>query len=64
MTGTNVTITIDMDKPCAECHRGGAVESGICLACTLKAMRTTPRLRSAIGRAIQNRFSGERLRRK
>jgi len=48
------TITINMDIKCAECGKGGAAESGICMSCTLKAMRDKP-MKSAIGRAVQAR---------
>ncbi len=50
-----VTIEIDMDKKCAECKKGGAVASGICLGCTAKAFRNKP-MKSAIGRAVQARI--------
>lgn len=51
----NVTITIDMDKKCAECGKGGAVPSGICLRCTTKAMKGKT-MRSWQGRAVARRF--------
>jgi hypothetical protein len=51
----NFTITIDMDKKCAECGRGGAVPSGICLKCTGKAISGKP-MKSAQGRAVYKRF--------
>ena len=40
--GENVSITIDMDKRCAECDKGGATESGICLRCIIKTMGNKP----------------------
>lgn len=49
------TITIHMDANCAECGKGGAVDSGICLACTNKAIRGKP-MKSATGRAVQARW--------
>lgn len=49
------TITIDMDKKCAECGRGGAVESGVCLKCTGKAIAGRA-MKSASGRAVALRW--------
>lgn len=49
------TFTIDLDKKCAECGKGGAAESGICLACATKAIQGKP-MRSEVGRAVQRRF--------
>jgi hypothetical protein len=54
-----VTITIDMDKKCVECGKGGAVPSGICMKCTTKAISGKP-MKSAIGRAVQKRFMDQR----
>lgn len=51
------TITVNMDKKCAECGKGGAVDSGICLACTTKAIQGKP-MRSEIGRVVAKRFRG------
>lgn len=48
--------TVDLSKKCAECGDPGAVESGICLGCTAKAMRRLP-MKSEIGRAVQKRFA-------
>ena len=50
-----MTIVIDMDKKCVECGHGGAVASGICLKCTLKAMNNK-KMKSSAGRAVQLRF--------
>ena len=50
-----LTINVNMDKKCVECGKGGAVDSGICLGCTTKALRDKP-MRSAAGRAVQARF--------
>lgn len=50
-----VTINIDMDRKCAECGKGGAVDSGICLKCTTKAFGAT-RMKSETGRAVQDRI--------
>lgn len=52
------TVTIDLDKKCAECGKGGAVASGICLECTTKAIQGKP-MRSAIGRAVAARWVKE-----
>lgn len=49
------TITINMDKKCAECGKGGAADNGICLKCTTKAMGPNP-MRSAQGRQVQQRW--------
>ena len=51
-----VTITVDMDKRCAECGKGGAVPSGLCLACTTKALKGKP-MRSQAGKAVAKRFA-------
>src|SRR5216684_3368362 len=48
------TITINLDKKCAECGKGGVAESGICLDCTRKAIEDKP-MRSAAGRIVQAR---------
>ena len=52
---TTYTVTIDMDKKCAECGKGGAVPSGICLKCTGKAI-TGKEMKSWQGRAVARRF--------
>jgi hypothetical protein len=49
------TFTIDLDKKCAECRKEGAAPSGICLACTVKAVSGRP-MKTAIGRAVAARF--------
>jgi hypothetical protein len=51
---TNLTINIDMDRKCAECGKGGAADSGLCLTCASKTLADKP-MRSAIGRAVQRR---------
>lgn len=48
-------ITIDMNKACAECREGGAVQSGLCLNCTTRAMNGLS-MRSEIGKAVQARI--------
>lgn len=49
------TINIDLDRKCAECGKGGAVDSGICLDCTIKAMGKA-RLKSPQAKAIRARM--------
>lgn len=48
------TITIDMDKKCAECRKGGAVGCGLCLKCVARAYKPKP-MKSSEGRAMQER---------
>ena len=55
----NVTLTIDMDKRCAECGKPGATGSGICLPCATKAM-SGKAMRSLAGQAVQRRFAEQR----
>lgn len=50
-----LTIHLDSGKKCAECGKGYAVPSGICLTCTSKAIRGKP-MKSAIGREVQARW--------
>lgn len=50
-----VTIKINMAKKCAECGKGGAVQSGICLRCIAQAIRGV-KMVSAIGKAVQARM--------
>lgn len=47
-------ITIDLDKKCAECGKGGAAPSGICLKCTGKAI-SGKQMKSWQGRAVAKR---------
>ena len=54
MANICATIDINMDRRCAECRKPGATASGICMACTAKAMHAKP-LRSEVGRAVQKR---------
>lgn len=49
------TIHVNMDKKCVECGKGGAVDSGICLGCTSKALGGKP-MKSQIGKAVAKRF--------
>ena len=48
-------ITIDLDKKCQECGKGGAAESGICINCVTKIIQQKP-MNSAAGRAVQKRW--------
>jgi hypothetical protein len=52
---SNLVITIDMNKKCAECGKGGAQPSGICLGCTAKAIGGK-RMKSQEGRAVALRM--------
>ena len=56
------TLTIDMDKPCAECRQPGRTGSGLCLGCALKAIEGKP-MKSAEGKAVARRFEESRVRR-
>lgn len=51
------TITIDLDKKCAECRKagGGVAPNGLCLGCTTKAIKGKP-MQSADGKAVAARF--------
>jgi len=49
------TITINMDKECAECGKGGAADSGICLHCTSRAI-TGRVMKSQEAKAVQQHF--------
>jgi len=48
------TINIHFDKKCAECGKGGAADSGICMACTAKAV-SGRKMKSATGQAVQEK---------
>ena len=49
-------ITIDMDKKCLECSKGGATDSGLCLRCVAKAMNFKSPMKSPRGQAMQTRL--------
>ena len=49
------TIVIDMDSKCHECGKGGAAQSGVCLACTTKALSGKP-MKSQRGQMLQARL--------
>lgn len=48
-------ITINMDRKCAECNKGGALDNAICLGCMNKAICGHV-MRSAIGKEVQRRI--------
>lgn len=50
-----VHITIDLDKKCAECGKGGAMPSQICMRCTTKAISGKP-MKSWQGRSVAARY--------
>lgn len=49
------TFTVNLDAKCAECGKGGALPSGICLDCTTKAIQGRP-MKSPQGKAVAERF--------
>jgi uncharacterized OB-fold protein len=49
------TITIDIDKKCAECGKAGATGSGICLPCATKAIVGKP-MKTQTGKVLAARF--------
>jgi hypothetical protein len=51
-----LVININMNNKCAECAKGGAVQNGLCLSCTTKAMRDQP-MKSWQGQAVQARMA-------
>lgn len=53
---SDLVITIDMDKRCAECGKPGACDSGICMRCATKAINPASKMRSVQGRAVQARY--------
>lgn len=52
---TTYHITIDMDKKCVECNKGGAMASQLCLKCTSKAISGKP-MKTWQGQAVYKRF--------
>lgn len=52
-----VTVEVDLDRKCLECHKGGATQSGVCLTCIAKAMGDAP-LNSSAAKAMRARFLG------
>lgn len=53
--GEHLTITCDLSKSCAECGKGGAVDNGLCMECTSKAMGKGP-LKSDVAKAVRKRL--------
>ena len=53
----NVTITINLDKLCAECRKPGAAGSGLCIRCVTRAMNQKRKMWSAEGRSVQRRLA-------
>ena len=51
----NTTITIDMDRRCAECHKGGATQNGLCLRCITRAVEGRV-MRTRVGIEVQKRI--------
>jgi len=51
------TFHINMDRKCAECGKGGAADSGICLECTSIAIKHSRAMKSPEGRAVKARFT-------
>jgi len=35
----NAEISINLDKKCVRCGKGGATQNGLCLACITKAIK-------------------------
>ena len=48
-----VKIHIDMDKKCAECGKGGAVQNGLCMSCTTKSLDENWQPKSEAARHVQ-----------
>lgn len=54
-----VTISIDMEKACAECGEKGSLGSGICMRCATNALDGTIPLKSAEAKAVRRHLSGQ-----
>lgn len=52
---TDFTIDINMDKKCAECGKGGATQSEVCLSCAAKAIQGK-KMKSRQGKILQSSF--------
>ena len=50
-----VNITINYDKKCIECGKKGALENGLCLNCTSKALEGKP-MKTRVGQSISKKF--------
>ena len=57
---TNVKIVIDMDRDCAECGKGGALPTDLCLRCTTKAIEGKRPMKSWQGQGMRNRWNQRR----
>ena len=53
---THYRFEINMDNKCAECGKGGATGSGICLSCATMAI-SGGKMKSAEGRSVQARIN-------
>jgi hypothetical protein len=49
----DLVINIDMGEKCAECGKGGATNSGLCLSCVAKAMNFKKPMKTRRGQAMQ-----------
>lgn len=56
-----VVVNIDMDRLCDECKKPGATATGICLACSAKAMHGDA-MKSKTGRAVGKKLNAVRKR--
>ena len=52
-----VMLSINLDAKCAECRKGGATPSGLCLKCCTKAMDKKRAMKSPQGSALQAKFA-------
>ena len=51
-----VVININLDAKCAECRKGGATPSRLCLRCVTKAMDPKRAMKSPEGRSMQQKL--------
>lgn len=58
---SDVVLTVDMDKRCAECGKPGATGSGLCLKCATKALDPDARMKSPEGQAVRARYREKML---
>lgn len=54
---TDLVLNINMDKKCAECGKGGATDSGICLKCCTRSMNPLHTMKSRQGKVVQARYA-------
>jgi hypothetical protein len=52
----DLVLNINMDERCLECKKGGATPCGLCLSCVTKAMDPKRQMKSAMGRAMQDKL--------